>query len=120
MTPPTEPTEPAKEAIDIVNIEAVANAYAASLGYIIDTSLQKGNCGYYPPDYRPLTKTEEGIKAAKELVDATTAQLNSRFTTKHSDRLVEEAYGYARASCHVEYSHTDELGDWYFIYIYYG
>lgn len=120
-TPPaTEPVKPEKKEIDIAAIESSANSYAQSLGFIIDTSMGKGNSGYYPPDYRPLESTEEGYRVAAELVDATKDQLNSRFSTEYSNVLVEEAYGYARVSCVVKFSHTDELGDWYYIYVLYG
>ncbi len=120
--PETEPipTEPEKAAIDTGSIEEYARSYAASMGFVIDTSLGKGNSGYYPPDYRPLTSTNEGCSAAAGLVGATRNQLNSRFSTEKSDVLVEGAYGLARMNCLVEFSHTDELGDWYYIYVFYG
>lgn len=120
--PETEPipTEPEKVAIDTGSIEEYARNYAASMGFVIDTSLGKDNSGYYPPDYRPLTSTNEGYSAAAGLVSATRNQLNSRFSEEKSDVLVEGAYGLARMNCLVEYSHTDELGDWYYIYVLYG
>jgi hypothetical protein len=34
--------------------------------------------------------------------------------------LVEEAYGIARCNVLVVYSHTDQLGDWYYTYVFYG
>ncbi len=119
---PTEPTptEPEKEPIDIAAIEEYARSYAVSIGYVIDTSLNKTNSGYYPPGYRPLLTTEEGCVAASGLIRATTYQLNSRFTTEHSDTLMADIYGLVRMNCLVEYSHTDDWGDWYYIYIFYG
>lgn len=56
--PQTEPpqTEPPQtEAPPIVNpdtaaIEAYGRSYASSLGFVIDTSMGKGNSGYYSPD----------------------------------------------------------------------
>ena len=47
-------------------------------------------------------------------------QLNSRFSTEYCEVLVEEAYGIARCNVVVVYSHTDELGDWYYTYVFYG
>ena len=46
--------------------------------------------------------------------------MNSRFSENCSDVLAVGAYGYVRYSCSVFYSHTDELGDWYYIYTFYG
>ncbi len=118
LTPPV--TEPEKVEIDTGAIESYAGSYAASLGFVIDHSLGKGNSGYYPPDYRPLLTTSDGYGPAAGLVSATKNQLNSRFSSEKSDVLVEGAYGLARMNCLVEYSHTDELGDWYYIYVFYG
>ena len=116
----TEETTPAKESIDIAKIENIAESYAASLGFVVDNSLGKGNAGYYPPDYRPFNSMEESINAAVGLVSATKNQLNSRFSEERCETLVEGAYGLARINCQVVYSHTDELGDWYYTYVFYG
>lgn len=105
---------------DTAGIEAYGRAYASSLGFVIDTSLGKGNSGYYSPDYRPLSSTEEGFAVAAGMVAATKNQLNSRFSTEYCEVLVEEAYGIARCNVAVVYSHTDELGDWYYTYVFYG
>ena len=126
--PQTEPpqTEPPQtEAPPIVNpdtaaIEAYGRAYASSPGFVIDTSLGKGNSGYYSPDYRPISSNEEGYAVAAGMVAATKNQLNSRFYTEYCEVLVEEAYGIARCNVVVVYSHTDELGDWYYTYVFYG
>lgn len=126
--PQTEPpqTEPPQtEAPPIVNpdtaaIEAYGRAYASSLGFVIDTSLGKGNSGYYSPDYRPISSNEEGYAVAAGMVAATKNQLNSRFSSEYCEVLVEEAYGIARCNVVVVYSHTDELGDWYYTYVFYG
>lgn len=116
--PQTEPPEAVKP--DTAAIEAYGRAYASSLGFVIDTSLGKGNSGYYSPDYRPLCSTEEGCAVAAGMVAATKNQLNSRFSTEYCEVLVEEAYGIARCNVVVVYSHTDELGDWYYTYVFYG
>ena len=58
--------------------------------------------------------------AAVGLVSATKNQLNSRFSEERCETLVEGAYGLARVNCQVVYSHTDELGDWYYTYVFYG
>ena len=118
MVPPA--TEPERIVIDPTAIEAYARSYAQSLGFVIDTSMGKGNSGYYSPEYRPLSSTQEGCSAAVGITNATKNQLNSRFSTEHCDVLVPDAYGYVRYNCLVEYSHTDELGDWYYIYVFYG
>ena len=126
--PQTEPpqTEPPQtEAPPIVNpdtaaIEAYGRAYASSLGFVIDTSLGKGNSGYYSPDYRPISSNEEGYAVAAGMVAATKNQLNSRFSAEYCEVLVEEAYGIARCNVLVVYSHTDQLGDWYYTYVFYG
>lgn len=118
--PATEVTEPDTVQIDTDAIEAYARSYASSLGFVIDTSLGTGNSGYYSPDYRPLCSTQDGYGVAAGMVAATKNQLNSRFSSEYSDVLVEEAYGIARCNCIVEYSHTDELGDWYYTYVFYG
>lgn len=127
VPPTTEPeqTQPAKPeqekaVIDVAAIEATARAYAQTLGFVVDTSLGKGNAGYYSPEYRPLYSTKEGYSAAIGITNATKNQLNSRFSEDNTDVLVEGAYGYVRYNCMVEYSHTDELGDWYYIYAFYG
>jgi hypothetical protein len=116
--PQTEPSETVKP--DTAAIEAYGRAYASSLGFVIDTSLGKGNSGYYSPDYRPLCSTEEGFSVAAGMVAATKNQLNSRFSNEYCEVLVEEAYGIARCNVVVVYSHTDELGDWYYTYVLYG
>ena len=117
-TPPA--TDPPKEDVDPAVIAAQANSYAVSLGFVVDGSLNKGNAGYYSPDYRPIATNEVGIAAAKDLVSATKNQLNSRFSEGYSPTLVESIFGLVRVNCVVEYSHTDELGNWYYIYVFYG
>ena len=119
QTQPAE-TKPERIVIDTAAIEASARSYAQTLGFVIDTSLGKGNSGYYSPEYRPLSSTQEGYSAAVGITNATKNQLNSRFSTEYSDVLVPDAYGYVRYNCSVVYSHTDELGDWYYIYAFYG
>lgn len=126
----TEPTPPSEtkpddsnaqqENVDASEIAAQANAYAVSLGFEIDGSLNKGNSGYYSPDYRPIRSNDVGISAAKDLVSATKNQLNSRFAEGFFPTLVESIYGLVRVNCVVEYSHADELGNWYYIYVFYG
>lgn len=120
--PATEPeeTEPPKEKVDAATIAAQANSYAVSLGFVVDSSLNKGNSGYYSPDYRPIATNDVGIAAAKDLVSATKNQLNSRFSEGYSPTLVESIFGLVRVNCVVEFSHTDELGNWYYIYVFYG
>lgn len=126
-TTPTQPAEPemeemdqAKEIVDASRIAAQANSYAVSLGFVADNSLNKGNSGYYSPDYRPIVTNEIGIAAAKDLVFATKNQLNSRFSESYSPTLIESIFGLVRVNCAVEYSHTDDMGDWYYIYVFYG
>ena len=126
-TTPTQPAEPEmeetdqpKEIVDASQIAAEANSYAVSLGFVVDNSLNKGNSGYYSPDYRPIVTNEIGIAAAKDLVSATKNQLNSRFSESYSPTLIESIFGLVRVNCAVEYSHTDDMGDWYYIYVFYG
>ena len=126
-TTPTQPAEPEmeetahpKEIVDASQIAAEANSYAVSLGFVVDNSLNKGNSGYYSPDYRPIVTNEIGTAAARDLVSATKNQLNSRFSESYSPTLIESIFGLVRVNCAVEYSHTDELGDWYYIYVFYG
>ena len=129
-TPETTPTQPAdpeteeaeqpNEILDTDIIATEANAYAVSLGFVVDNSLNKSNSGYYCPDYRPISTNEIGIAAARDLVSATKNQLNSRFSEGYSPSLVESIFGLVRVNCSVEYSHTDDLGDWYYIYVFYG
>ena len=126
-TTPTQPAEPEmeetdqpKEIVDASQIAAEANSYAVSLGFVVDNSLNKGNSGYYSPDYRPVVTNEIGTAAARDLVSATKNQLNSRFSESYSPTLLESIFGLVRVNCVVEYSHTDELGDWYYIYVFYG
>lgn len=116
----TESTEKQQEPINAAKIESSAESYATSLGFVVDNSLGKGNAGYYPPDYRPYTSMQDSLDAAIGLVAATKNQLNSRFSTESSDILVEGAYGLARVNCQVVFSHSDELGDWYYTYVFYG
>ena len=126
-TTPTQPAEPEmeetdqpKEIVDASQIAAEANSYAVSLGFVVDNSLNKSNSGYYCPDYRPISTNEIGIAAAMDLVAATKNQLNSRFSEDCSPTLIESIFGLVRVNCVVEYSYTDELGDWYYIYVFYG
>ena len=126
-TTPTQPAEPEmeetdqpKEIVDASQIAAEANSYAVSLGFVVDNSLNKSNSGYYCPDYRPISTNEIGTAAAKDLVSATKNQLNSRFSESYSPTLLESIFGLVRVNCAVEYSHTDDMGDWYYIYVFYG
>lgn len=126
-TTPTQPAEPEmeetdqpKEIVDASQIAAEANSYAVSLGFVVDNSLNKSNSGYYCPDYRPISTNEIGTAAAKDLVSATKNQLNSRFSESYSPTLIESIFGLVRVNCAVEYSHTDDMGDWYNIYVFYG
>ena len=130
LPPETTPTQLAEpwieetgqpvEIVDASQIAAEANSYAVSLGFVVDNSLNKGNSGYYSPDYRPIVTNEIGTAAARDLVSATKNQLNSRFSESYSPTLLESIFGLDRVNCVVEYSHTDELGDWYYIYVFYG
>ena len=130
LPPETTPTQLAEpwieetgqpvEIVDASQIAAEANSYAVSLGFVVDNSLNKGNSGYYSPDYRPISTNEIGTAAARDLVSATKNQLNSRFSESYSPTLLESIFGLVRVNCVVEYSHTDELGDWYYIYVFYG
>ncbi len=115
-----EVTEPPAVKVDTSVIASQANAYAVSLGFVVDNSLHKGNSGYYNPDYRPLVTNEQGFIVAKEMVATTKNQLNSRFSEGHSDILVESIFGLVRVNVVVEFSHTDALGNWYYIYVLYG
>ena len=126
-TTPTQPAEPGTEEtgqpveiVDASQIAAEANSYAVSLGFVVDNSLNKSNSGYYCPDYRPISTNEIGTAAAKDLVSATKNQLNSRFSESYSPTLIESIFGLVRVNCAVEYSHTDDMGDWYYIYVFYG
>ena len=126
-TTPTQPAEPEmeetdqpKEIVDASQIAAEANSYAVSLGFVVDNSLNKSNSGYYCPDYRPISTNEIGTAAARDLVSATKNQLNSRFSESYSPTLIESIFGLVRVNCAVEYSHTDDMGDWYYIYVFYG
>ena len=126
-TTPTQPAEPEmeetdqpKEIVDASQIAAEANSYAVSLGFVVDNSLNKSNSGYYCPDYRPISTNAIGTAAAKDLVSATKNQLNSRFSESYSPTLLESIFGLVRVNCVVEYSHTDDMGDWYYIYVFYG
>ena len=126
-TTPTQPTVPETDEMyrpeAIVNVSLItaeANAYAVSLGFVVDKSLNKANSGYYSPDYRPIVTNEVGIAAAKDLMSATKNQLNSRFSEDYSPTLIESIFGLVRVNCSVEYSHTDDMGDWYYIYVFYG
>ena len=126
-TTPTQPAEPGTEEtgqsveiVDASQIAAEANSYAVSLGFVVDNSLNKGNSGYYSPDYRPISTNEIGTAAARDLVSATKNQLNSRFSESYSPTLLQSIFDLVRVNCVVEYSHTDELGDWYYIYVFYG
>ncbi len=120
--PPTTqaPTEAPKPQIDMEAIEKSVERYAETIGYVYDPSLQPGNCGYYPPEYWPLTSNEEGVQVGIGLLIATTHQLNSRYETEYGDELIEKFFGYVRVNCEVVFDESNELGDWYIIYIYYG
>lgn len=130
LPPETTPTQLAEpwieetgqpvEIVDASQIAAEANSYAVSLGFVVDNSLNKSNSGYYCPDYRPISTNEIGTAAAKDLVSATKNQLNSRFSESYSPTLIESIFGLVRVNCAVEYSHTDDMGDWYYIYVFYG
>ena len=121
LPPETTPTQLAEpwieetgqpvEIVDASQIAAEANSYAVSLGFVVDNSLNKGNSGYYSPDYRPIVTNEIGTAAARDLVSATKNQLNSRFSESYSPTLLESIFGLVRVNCVVEYSHTVELGD---------
>ena len=126
-TTPTRPTEQeteemdrTKEIVDASQIVAEANSYAVSLGFVVDNSLNKSNSGYYCPDYRPTSTNEIGTAAVWDLVSATKNQLNSRFSEEFLPTLPESVFGLVRVNCVVEYSHTDDMGDWYYIYVFYG
>ncbi len=120
--PPTEPpTEAEKPKIDVAAIAAYGNSYAQTLGFIVDTSMGKNNAGYYPPDYQPLFSPEDGYATIVACVAATAHELNAFHSNGEyaGEVLCEQAQGY-RINCIIEYSHTDEIGDWYITYILYG
>ena len=130
LPPETTPTQPAEpwteetgqpvEIVDASQIAAEANSFAVSLGFVVDNSLNKGNSGYYSPDYRPISTFEIGTATARDLVSATKNQLNSRFSESYSPTLLESIFGLVRVNCAVECSHIDDMGDWYYIYVFHG
>lgn len=77
---PTEPapTEPKVTAADIPALEDYARSYAASVGFVIDTSLNKENAGYYPAWEVNIMTMDEMKAYIREGVDATKGELIAR------------------------------------------
>lgn len=61
-----QPTEAGVTEADIPTLEAYARSYAESLGFVVDTSMHKGNSGYYPAVYM----SNSSIEAAKSSIRA--------------------------------------------------
>lgn len=70
-----QPTEAGVTEADIPSLEAYARSYAESLGFIIDTSMHKGNSGYYPAGYMRNTSIEAAKEDIREGVESTKRQL---------------------------------------------
>ncbi len=70
-----QPTEAGVTEADIPTLEAYARSYAESLGFIVDTSMHKGNSGYYPPGYMRNTSIEAAKADLREGVESLIDQL---------------------------------------------
>ena len=70
-----QPTEAGVTEADIPTLEAYARSYAESLGFIVDTSMHKGNSGYYPPGYMRNTSIEAAKADLREGVESLINQL---------------------------------------------
>ena len=60
------------------------------------------------------------IGVAEDLMSATKNPLNSRFSESYSPTLIESILGLVRVNCMIEYSYTDDMEDWYCIYVFHG
>lgn len=109
-----------KEVIDTAALEAYGRSYAQSLGFVVDTSLGKGNSGYYPGLDYPVPTMQEGYSHIAGCTYATMQQLNGCYTSEESNVLVEEAYGICRYNCLVEYMYTEDGIGYYIFWVFYG
>ena len=73
-----QPTEAGVTEADIPSLEAYARSYAESLGFTPDTSLNKGNAGYYPACYMRNTSIDAAKADIRESVESLIDQLVAR------------------------------------------
>lgn len=103
--------KPKQEVIDVAAIEAYGRSYAASIGFIVDTSLGFGNAGYLPGGTECVVTMQKGYSY---IVGYTAATKNKLMAAVGS---IEGA----RYNCKVEYDHTDAAGNqWYTFWVFYG
>lgn len=61
--------EPGVTEADIPTLEAYARSYAESVGFVIDTSMHKGNSGYYPAGHMRTSSIEAAKEDIREKID---------------------------------------------------
>lgn len=70
--------EPGITEADIPALEAYARSYAESVGFTIDTSMNKGNSGYFPAGHMGTTSFDEAKADIREGIDALKVELIAR------------------------------------------
>ena len=66
-----QPTEAGVTEADIPSLEAYARSYAESLGFTPDTSMHKGNSGYYPAVYMSSSSIEAAKSSIRDSIECT-------------------------------------------------
>ena len=66
-----QPTEAGVTEAGIPSLEAYARSYAESLGFTPDTSMHKGNSGYYPAVYMSSSSIEAAKSSIRDSIECT-------------------------------------------------
>lgn len=105
--------------INVNELIAAGNSYAATLGFTIDTSLAPGNCGYLPGIDMPLTNMADGYSYMATAVASTRAQLMAAdYAAGRTDS--PDVFRGCRCNCNVTYAGESDMGPVYIFWVYYG
>lgn len=105
--------------INVNELIAAGNSYAASLGFTIDTSLAPGNCGYFPGIDYPLQNMADGYSIMATAVASTKADLMAMdYAAGRTDS--PDVFRGCRCNCNVTYAGESDMGPVYIFWVYYG
>lgn len=106
--------------INVNELIAAGNSYAASLGFTIDTSLNEGNAGYFPGLDYPLQTMADGYSMMATAVATTRNQLMHWDYTAGYTESPDVFLGGYRCSCNVTYAGESDMGPIYIFWVYYS
>ena len=105
--------------INVNELIAAGNSYAGSLGFVIETSLNENNAGYFMPIDMPLTNMADGYSFMATAVATTRANLMAGDYAAGRTESPDIFRPY-RCNCNVTYAGESEMGPIYLFWCFYG